>query len=50
MEDFAQKSCGYPILGDIQGHAGWNPGQLDLMPDLVVGRPVCNRGLELGDL
>lgn len=39
----AQRSYGYPILGDVQGPLGWGLGQLDLLSD----KPVHSRGLEL---
>jgi len=32
----AQRSCGCPVTGDVQGHVGWGPGQ----PELVVTLPV----------
>jgi len=42
----AQRSCGRPIPGSIQGQAEWSPRQ----PELVSGNPAHGRGLELGDL
>jgi len=42
----AQRSCGCPIPGGVQGQAGWVPGQ----PDLEVGNPAYGGGLELSDL
>jgi len=43
-EQFAQRSCGFPIPGGIQGQVGWCRGQ----SDLVVGNPGHVRQLELG--
>ena len=42
----AKRSRGCSIPGDVQGQAGWGPGQ----PHKVGGDPVHSRGLELGDL
>ena len=39
----AQRMCGCPIPGGIQGQTGWGPGQSDLMPNLVVGKPAHGR-------
>jgi len=44
--DFAQKVCGCPIPGGIQGKAGCCSGQ----PGLLVGNPAHSRGLKLDDL
>ena len=38
----AQRGCGCPIPGGIQGKAGCGSGQ----PGLVVGNPACGRGIE----
>lgn len=38
-----------PFLpGGVQGQVGWDPGQLDVVPDLMVGIPTYNRGIETG--
>jgi len=42
----AQRNCGCPTPGDIQGSIGWGLGH----PDLVGGSPAHGRELELGDL
>ena len=34
----------------VQGQVGWDPGQPDLVPDLVVGNPAHGRRVELDDL
>lgn len=39
MEQFAQRSCGCPIPGGIQGIVGWEPVQ----PDMVSGNFACGR-------
>jgi len=46
LEQVAQRRCGCPISGGIQGQVGWDPGQ----PDLVAGNPDHGRGMELHDL
>jgi len=42
MEQVAQRSCGCPLLGSVEGWAGWGFEQ----PDLVEGVPAHGRGLE----
>ena len=42
----AQRSCGCPIPGGVQGQAGWGFGQ----PGLVGGVPAHGKGLELDEL
>ena len=42
LEQVAQKGCGCPILGGIQGQAGCGSGQ----PGLVLGDPEHSRGVE----
>ena len=32
----AQRVCGYPIPGGVQGHIGWGPGQPGLALDMEV--------------
>jgi len=41
----AQRNCGCPIPGGVQGQDGWGPGQSDLVPDSVVDNPVRSRGV-----
>jgi len=38
----AQRSCGCPIPGSVQGQVGWDFEQ----PDLVGGGPTHSRGVE----
>ena len=42
----AQRGCGCPVPGGVQGQAGWRPGQPGLVLDMEVGGPACG-GLEL---
>jgi len=42
----AQRGCGCPIPGGVQG---WGPGQPGLVLDMGVGGPACGRGLEFHD-
>ena len=43
LEQVAQRECGCPIPGGVQGQAGWGRGQPDLVLDPVVGNPTCGR-------
>ena len=43
----AQRGCGCPIPGGVQGQVGWSPGQPVLVPHLEVDGP--RMGLELRD-
>jgi len=40
----AQRDCGCPNPGSVQGHVGWYPGQ----HDIVDGKPAHGRGLGTG--
>ena len=40
LEQVAQRSCGCPITGGIEGQIGWDPGQ----PRLVAGSLTHGRG------
>jgi len=42
LEQVAQRGCGCPIPGGIQGQAVCGSGQ----PGLVIGDPACSRGVE----
>ena len=46
LEQVAQRGCGCPLPGSIQGQPGWVSEQ----PGLEGGVPAYSRGLELGDL
>ena len=41
----AQRGCGCPIPGGVQGQVGWGPGQPGLLLDMEVGGPACGRGV-----
>ena len=41
LEQVAQRSCGCPLPGIVQGQAGWGFEQ----PDLVEGVPAHGRGV-----
>ena len=44
LEQAAQRSCGCPIPGGVQGQDGWGTGQPDLLADnSVYGRGVGSR-------
>ena len=45
MAQAAQRSCGCPIPGDVQGQIGWGVGQSNLVPDLVAGNLAWGRGV-----
>jgi len=42
----AQRSCGCPLPGRVQGQVGWSSEE----PDLVEDVPADGRGLEPDDL
>ena len=46
LAQVAQRSCGCPLPGRVQGQVGRGFGQ----PGLVEGVPAQGRGLALGDL
>jgi len=46
----AQRGCGCPISGSVQGQVLWGPEQSDPLPYLVVGNTVQDRGVELNFL
>jgi len=43
----AQRGCGCPVPGGVQGQVGWGLGQPGLVLNVEVGGPTCSRGLEL---
>ena len=50
LEQAAQRSCGCPIPGGVQGQVGWGTRQPGLVLNVEVGGPVCGKGgLELDD-
>ena len=44
LEQAAQRGCGCPIPGGVQGQVGWGPGQCGPVPDLEVGGPAWQGG------
>ena len=38
----AQRGCGCPVPGGVQGQVGWGPG---LVLNVEVGGPACGRGV-----
>ena len=46
IEQVAQRSCGCPLPGSVQGQAGWGFEQ----PGLGEGVPAHGRGVRLDDL
>jgi len=45
LEQAAQRGCGCPVPGGVQGQVGWSSGQPGLVPDLEDGGPACGRGV-----
>ena len=41
LEEVAQRGCGCPIPGSVQGQVGWGFEQ----PGLVKNVPACGRGV-----
>ena len=49
LEQAAQRGCGCPVPGGVQGQARWGPRQPDLVLDMkLVALPVVGE-LELDD-
>jgi len=45
LEQGAQRDCGCPIPGGVQGQVGWGPGQPGLVLNVEVGGPACGGGV-----
>jgi len=45
LEQAAQRGCGCPIPGGVQGQVGWGPGQPGLVLSVAVGGPACGWGV-----
>ena len=43
LEQAAQRDCGCPVPGGVQGQVGWGPGQPGLVLDMEVGGLACSR-------
>ena len=48
LEQVAQRGCGCPVPGGVQGQVRWGPGQPGLVLDMEVGLPAAGR-LEIHD-
>jgi len=44
LEQAAERGCGCPFPGGVEGQVGWGPGQPDLVLDMEVGGPASGRG------
>lgn len=49
QREVAQRDCGCPIPGGIQGQVGWGPVQPGLVLDIEFGGPKYIEGLEPDD-
>jgi len=49
LEQAAQRGCGCPVPGRVQGQIGCGSGQPGLVLNGEVGGPGCGRGLEIHD-
>ena len=45
LERAAQRGCGCPVPGGVQGQLGWGPVQPDVVLDMETGGPACSRGV-----
>ena len=45
LEWDAQRGCGCPIPGGVQGQVGWGPGLPGLVLNVEVGGPACGEGV-----
>ena len=45
LEQAAQRGCGCPIPGGVQGWVGWGPGQPGLVLDMEVGGLAYGKGV-----
>ena len=43
LKPVAQRVCGCPAPGGVQGEVGWGRGQSDVVFELAAGNPVCSR-------
>ena len=49
LEQAAQRGCGCPVPGGVQGQSGWSPEQPGLALNEEVSGPDCGGGLEFHD-
>jgi len=45
LEQTAQRGCGCPVLGGVQGQVGWGPGQPGLVLNVEFGSPAFTVGV-----
>jgi len=45
LERAAQRGCGCPIAGGVQGQVRWGLGQPGPVLGMEVGGPACGRGV-----
>ena len=45
LEQVAQRDCGCPVPGGVQGQVGWGPGQPCLVLNGEAGGPACGGGV-----
>jgi len=45
LERAAQRGCGCPVPGDVQGQFEWGAGQPGLVFNGEAGGPACGRGV-----
>ena len=45
LEQAAQRGCGCPVPGGVQGQVGWGPGHPGLVLNVQVGGPACGMGV-----
>ena len=43
LQQAAQRGCGCPIPGGVEGQVGWGPGQPGLVLNVEVGGPAFSR-------
>ena len=48
VNHIAQRGCGCPVPGGVQGQIEWGP-EPALVLDMEVGGPACGGGLDLHD-
>jgi len=41
----AARVCSCPVADGVSGQVEWDPGQYDLVLDLVVGNAACGNGV-----
>ena len=45
LEQAAQRGCGCPVPGIVQGQVGWGPEQPGLVLNGEFDGPTCGRGI-----